>query len=271
MDSGLGTSLPLADRRVIVTRAFHQAHGLITELQRLGATVTHIPTIEILPPQNWSILDHRLSLLTEYEWLVFSSTNGVEYFLKRFDELRGDRRALDRVKVAAVGPATAQMLEKQGINVELESSASTAADLANALIERYASPEDLEGLRVLFPTSNIGRDAIPAALGRHGAIVDVVTVYRTEAPAISREELFARLGAARADDIVFASPSAVTNLASILGTDGFSVALKGVRVVCIGQVTADAANQHGLRVDMQPKQATVDSIIEALIDRQTDS
>jgi len=258
------SELPLYGRRVIVTRARQQAKGLSRELEALGAEVTCCPTIEVREPASWNAVDSALERLHRFDWLLFTSANGVEYFLRRLDELKRDRALLSRLKIAAVGRKTRQRLEREGIVVELQPGRFTAEDLARQLIGLYGDPARLRGLHMLLPGSDIARDVIRTGLGRFGAEVELVEAYRTVRPEGSQEELRSVIDASRGDYIIFTSPSTVVNLAFLLGADDLSSILAGLRAICIGPVTAEAARRHGLDVD-QPAESTVDAIVKLLI------
>lgn len=249
---------------MILTRARHQTTDLTAELESRGARVVHIPTIEILPPERWESLDRAVASLHTYDWLIFTSVNGVTHFLSRVERPDLDRQLSARLKVATVGPRTRQALEEVGIKVELQPAVFTSADLVEELVRFSGGHDKLKGLRILVPASNITRDIIRPALIRDGVIVDVVEAYRTSRPQIGKEELRASLEAAAADDIIFASPSAVTNLAVMLEVDSLAAALGGLQVICIGPATTEAARRYGLTVHFQPTQSTSEAVAAGL-------
>lgn len=259
----MATSRSLAGRLVLITRPRRQAQELAQELERHGARAVLIPTVEILPPLDWTPADLRLRELGSYDWLIFTSANGVEYFLDRLDRTT-DRAEIDRLLVAAIGPATRRCLESKGISVALQPRVATAIELANELIGYYSSREKLNELKVLLPTTNLARQVLPSRLAGCGVIVDVIEVYRTDRADITGEELGRLIKSPRCDDIVFASPSALHNLESLLGDDDLAKTLSGIRVLCIGATTAQAAWELGLRVDVVAEDPSVSSIIKAL-------
>lgn len=264
MDSESATRRLLAGRRVLITRARRQAQGLAQELERHGAKAVLIPTVEILPPLDWTPADLRLRELGSYDWLIFTSANGVEYFLDRLDGTLHDRAEIQRLFVAAIGPATRRSLENHGVSVALQPRVATALELANELIGYYGSREKLKKLKVLLPTTNLARQVLPSRLAECGVMVDVIEVYRTGRADTSSEELRRLIKSPRCDDIVFASPSALHNLETLLGGDDLVTTLSGVRVLCIGTTTAQAAGELGLHVDVVAEDASVSSIIKAL-------
>ncbi len=264
MDSRSDSSGSLSGRRVIITRPRRQAERLAAELQRFGAQTILIPTIEILPPTDWAFVDSRLHELETYDWLIFTSVNGIEHFLRRLDEVRRGRAALHGLRVAAVGPGTRKRLDDERIVVDLQPRVATAADLATELIDHYASLAELNGLRVLVPTSNLAQPVIQRTLTEFGVTVDVVEVYRTGQAAMTTTAFKSQFSPENADDIIFASPSAITSLASIFAVADLSTSLAGLRVLCIGKVTAETAERLGLTVHLQADEPTVDSIVNAL-------
>ena len=253
---------PLEGRTVIVTRAASQAADLTTLLEGFGANVIICPTIEIREPDNYDRLDEALDHLYGYDWLIFTSTNGVEYFLKRLTD-RGQQIAdLDEIKVCAIGQRTADKLHNAHVHVDLVPSQSTAEGVYTAL----SKFNDLRGLNILLPRAAVGRDVLPAALQKAGARVDIVTTYQTVLPDnIDRGKLAAML-AGSGDCIAFTSPSTIKNLAKLFDTHDLGKTLSGMAVACIGTVTAEAAAEYGLRVDIQPDQFTTQDLAQAIAD-----
>ena len=256
----------LEGRTVIVTRAASQAADLTTLLEDFGANVIMCPTIEIREPDNYDRLDEALDHLYGYDWLIFTSTNGVEYFLKRLTD-RGQQIAdLDEIKVCAIGQRTADKLHDAHVHVDLVPSQSTAEGVFTALAEFAGGDDQLRGLNILLPRAAVGREVLPEALQKAGARVDVVTTYQTVLPDnIDRGKLAAML-AGSGDCIAFTSPSTIKNLAKLFDTHDLGKTLSGMVVACIGTVTAEAAAEYGLRVDIQPDQFTTRDLAQAIAD-----
>jgi uroporphyrinogen III methyltransferase/synthase len=257
---------PLEGRTIIVTRAASQAADLTTMLEDFGASVIICPTIEIREPDNHDRLDEALDHLYGYDWLIFTSTNGVEYFLKRLID-RGQQVAdLDEIKVCAIGQRTADKLHDAHVHVDLVPSQSTAEDVFTALSEF----NDLRGLNILLPRAAVGREVLPEALQKAGARVDVVTTYQTVLPDnIDRGKLAAML-AGSGDCIAFTSPSTIKNLAKLFDTHDLGKILSGIVVACIGSVTAEAAAEYGLHVDIQPDTFTTKDLAQAIANFYSD-
>ena len=256
--------LPLANRRVILTRAPKQSSEMVKMLQKLGAEVIACPTIEIKPPTSWEQLDYALIHLSWYDWLAFTSANGVEYFLRRLDELEHGRAELMSHRICAVGRKTAEKLKSEQITVDLMPERFTAESLVEDFIKRFGVGQRLRGARMLLPASKITRDVIRPLMEKIGVHVEVVEAYQTVLPSASSAEVMKLMREARSDYIIFTSPSTVENLAAILETDHLTPLLGGARVACIGPVTADAARLHGLEVHIQPKEHTGEAIVRAL-------
>jgi uroporphyrinogen III methyltransferase / synthase len=248
--------LPLFGRRIVVTRARGQAETLAARLRELGADAVELPTIEILPPEDYGSLDRAIAGLAGYDWLIFTSANGVRFFMDRLDRSAVDLRAL-RAKICAIGPATGSAIEALHLKVDLMGKEY----VAEGLLEAFAG-HDLAGRRVLLPRAAVARDLAPTELARRGARVDVVEAYRTGIP----EEASARarevFGAARKPGCVtFTSSSTVQNFVKIAGVP----ALRGVKVVSIGPITTRTARALGIEVAAEARVFTIDGLIEALL------
>jgi hydroxymethylbilane synthase len=257
--------LPLAGLRVVVTRAIKQSGEITLALERLGAEVISCPTIEIREPANWAQLDRALIHLSWYDWLVFTSANGVEYFLRRLDELGHGRAELAPHKVCAVGRKTAEKLKGENIPVDLTPERFSAEAVVEEFIKRYGVRQRLLGSRMLLPASRTTRDVIRPALEKIGVYVEVVEAYQTVLPATTGQEVSKLFGAPGVDYIIFTSPSTVANLAALLETDHLAPQLANTRVACIGPVTAETAQLHGLTVHIQPEEHTGQAIVEAIV------
>src|SRR5579862_1549345 len=224
--------LPLFGQRIVVTRARGQAEALSSKLRALGAEAIELSTIEILPALDYEPLDHAIANLGAYDWLIFTSANGVRFFLERLDRSNIDLRAL-RARICAIGPATRAAVEALHLKVDV-----MGADyIAEGLLAAFTA-HDLTGRRILLPRAAVARDLVPVELKRRGAQVDVVEAYRTAAPEGAFELT------PPPDWITFTSSSTVRNFVSKAGP----TALAGVRVASIGPVTSATARQLGIQV-----------------------
>jgi uroporphyrinogen III methyltransferase/synthase len=264
MTPGAKRDQPLSGITAVVTRAASQAAELSTLLESYGATVIVCPTIEIREPDSFERLDEALDHLYGYDWLIFTSTNGVEFFLQRLTQRGLNTADLDEIKVCAIGQRTTEKLHEAHVHVDVIPSQSTAEGVYAALREFAGGEERLHGLNVLLPRAAVGRDYLPKALEDAGARVDVVTTYQTVLPEnFDRGRLSAML-AGSGDCIAFTSPSTIRNLAQLFDTHDLGKTLPGVVIACIGPVTAAAAVEYGLRVDIQPAQQTVKDLAAAI-------
>jgi len=232
---------PLEGRRIVVTRPPSRADVLAGELGRLGATTLVVPLVRIEPPEDASALERALADLDRYDWLVFTSANGVDAVRKLAANL-GDAR------IAAVGPVTAAAVRTLGVEPSFVPERFAAEDIV-------AGVDPLSGARILLPQADIADPGLAEELRKRGAIVDAIPAYRTVEVAPRASEL-AELRAA--DAVVLASGSAARSLAS---RGGAGEAL----VVCIGPKTADAARDVGLPVGLVAREATSEGIIQALV------
>ncbi|WP_367360251.1 uroporphyrinogen-III C-methyltransferase [Syntrophus sp. (in: bacteria)] len=251
---------PLFGKGVVITRPEPQAASMAALLRDAGARVVSFPTIRIAPPESWDELDAAIQRLETYSWLIFTSANGVHHFLERLRAAGKDLRDLKGIRLCTIGPATAAVLEGQGLRVDLVPETYLSEGVV-AAFERY----DLSGQRILLPRAEKARDVIPNELARRGASVDVVTAYRTVNSGRKAAELAEQIALGRVDVLTFTSPSTVTNFLEIMGPDFLPIPA-GIRVACIGPVTAAAARKAGLPVDILQEAYTVPGLVESLKD-----
>jgi uroporphyrinogen III methyltransferase / synthase len=253
---------PLFGRRVVVTRARAQAGELSRELEVLGAEVHEFPTIEIRPPEDFGPLDAAIRALDSFDWLIFTSVNGVEAFIERLSHHGLDLRAVPRgAKIAAIGPATAERVREAGLRVEIVPQEYRA----EALIEAVPGAS-LAGRRVLIPRAKVAREVLPETLREAGAIVVVPPAYESVPSSEGKEELERRLEGGEVDCVTFTASSTVENFVRAFGEDDAGRLLSGTRVVCIGPITADTARGRGIRVDAEAGEYTIPGLVEAVVD-----
>jgi uroporphyrinogen III methyltransferase/synthase len=248
--------LPLFGRRIVTTRAKGQADVLTLRLKELGADVVEMPTIEIQPAADYGPLDRALGELAAYDWLIFTSANGVRSFLERLDASAVDLRAL-RARICAIGPATRAAIEALHLKVDLMGREY----VAEGLLAAFAA-HDLAGRRVLLPRAAVARDLVPVELSKRGARVDVVEAYRTVAPADAADRAARIFGGERKPDcITFTSSSTVQNFAAVAGAES----LAGVKVATIGPVTTATARGMGIAVAAEARVFTADGLVDAVL------
>jgi uroporphyrinogen III methyltransferase/synthase len=248
----------LFGQRVLVTRTREQASMLSTRLRALGAEAIELPTIRIVPPEDWAPLDAVIGELLSYDWIVFTSVNGVKTFWERLNVAGLDARALHGVRLAAIGPATAAELEARGLRADYVPGEYVAEAVAAGLGE-------INGQRVLLPRADIARPALADLLREGGAEVVEVAAYRTLQPDAEPNELRDML--ARVTVATFTSSSTVRNLAAMAHDAGLDLpqALAQATIACIGPITASTARELDLPVHVVAKEYTIDGLVEALI------
>lgn len=260
-----GNTLPLSGRTVVVTRAESQAHDLVDHLERAGARVVLFPTIEFSEPESWEPLDRAVTNLGRYDWVVFTSANGVRFFILRIKEHHPDLLSvLQSRAIAAIGPATAGALETEGFAATLVAEDSKGEGALAALVARVGGESNIRGLGFLIPRAAIAREVLPEGLRRLGAIVDTAEVYRTVRPAQDVSPMIRLFEERLVDAVTFTSSSTVSNFSEMVGTRNLSRFLEGVVVACIGPVTAATAAEHGLKHVIQPKKYTASALAELL-------
>lgn len=258
------TDQPLAGRTVVITRAQNQAAEFVTELEQYGAEVILCPTIEIRTLESYERLDEAIEHLYGYDWLIFTSVNGVEHFFERLKSLGRNASDLDELKVCAIGEATAARLRDLHVHVDVIPEEFKAEGVFAAL-ERFVGGTDaLRGLNVLIPRASVARDYLPKALEQAGARVDVVPAYRTSLPENLDRGRVAAMLSGNGDCIAFTSSSTVKNLAQLFDTQDLSEALAGVVIACIGDITATTAANYGLEVNIQPEEFTIPALARAI-------
>ena len=250
--------LPLFGKTIVVTRKGDQAESMIERLQELGAEPFFFPVIETIPPESWDALDNALNDLAQYHGLIFTSVNGVRFFMERLKEIGQDIRELKGLRVFTIGPKTAEAVQELGILVDVVPENFVAESLIESI-----GKENIEGKRFLLPRATIARETLPEQLRTLGAIVDVAPAYQTVLPTPKMDELSKRLEAGSIDIITFTSSSTVKNFLALTGEKLFP-AIKQTRIACIGPITEKTAREAGLNVEIVPEQYTVASLLEAI-------
>lgn len=246
---------PLAGKRIVVTRTRKQAGALSGQLRELGAEVIELPTIRIEPPSDLRTFAELVQDAHSYDWIVFTSPNGVTAFFEMFYKLYDDAREIGGVRIAAIGPATAQRVRDFHLKVDLQPDEF----VAEAVLEEFKKQGDLENLRILVARAEEARDLLPKGLGDLGAIVDVAFTYRTVAETNDRTEARSRLAAAGADMITFTSSSTVENYLA-LGLPW----PEGMQVASIGPITSRTARDRGLTIGVEAARHDISGLVDAI-------
>jgi len=252
---------PLAGRRIAVTRTREQASELTAKLSALGADVLELPLIKVSAEiEKQDLADAMLELGT-YDWVVFTSANGVRYFFEQFFRLFDDVRSLGLIRFASVGGATSEALASLHLRVECQPARATAEDLADSLV----ATESLDNAKVLVITGNLNRDALVKKLEAARAIVDTLQVYKTEPSDLSGSTEAAEFRRQGADAILFASSSAAqayADQAKELKLESNALAPKAGS---IGPQTSATMREAGIAVAFEAKTPGIDSLIDALV------
>jgi uroporphyrinogen III methyltransferase / synthase len=252
-------SKPLFGRCIVVTRPRDQAADFIDRLAAAGADVVPCPSIEIVPPPSWAPLDDAIARIEQFDWVVFTSTNGVAVFFERLRAGGRDVRVLHRARLAAVGPQTARALEARGLLVDVVPEEFRAEGVAEEMRRK-----GMTGARVLLPRAAGAREILPAMLRDGGAEVEEVASYDTVRPRTVPGEVGTLLAEGKVDLVTFTSSSTVRNFLSLLGEDAVAL-LQRTRIGCIGPITADTARSAGLTVDIQPSAYTVEEFSKEIV------
>lgn len=251
------TSSPLLGLTVVVTREARKAAPLVEAFRSLGAGVVACPTIEIVGPPDPAAIRDAFAHLDRYDWIVFTSANGVERTIDGWLEGGRDVQALGSTRIAAIGPATAEALRARALHVDVIPEAYVAESLFTSL--DAVSP--LPGSRVLLARASIARDMLPDALRTAGATVDVLDVYRTVVPLESAGTVRGLLENSSDLLVTFTSASTVANFTSL----GGDRTVAGVRAACIGPITASSARDFGYSVVVEATTFTTQGLVEAVV------
>jgi uroporphyrinogen-III synthase len=259
---------PLAGKRILITRARHQAQALAAALEEQGAEVLAIPAIEIIPPDSYDALDTALLDARKYRWLILTSVNAVEVLVERLQKLA--RKTLapplvaldspESLRIAAMGPATARALESHGLVVDVVPEKYVAESLVEALHDQVF------GQAVLLVRAKVARDVVPVELQRAGATVDVVDAYQTVIPATSCEALRQAFGRPThlPHAVTFTSSSTVTNFLRLLDEAGIPAWPPSMAAASIGPITSRTLLDHGIEPVVVAAEYTIPGLVAAL-------
>lgn len=249
---------PMFGKTVLVTRTRDQASLLTERLEALGAACIEAPAIRIVEPESYEPLDSAIGALATYDWVIFTSPNGVERFFERLYDQGLDGRSFASAKVAAIGVSTARRLREYGIVADLVPVEFRAEGIIQAL-EGYIE----KGMKILIPRAKEAREILPEKLREAGAVVDVVPAYRTIVGDADGRMLADKLRAQEIDLITFTSSSTVTNLLGILGEAGPEL-LRGVKTACIGPITGKTCLDHGIEPSIMAEEYTIAGLAQAI-------
>ena len=252
-----GEGLPLAGKRILVTRAREQIEEFSHLIQRYGAHVIAFPTIEIAPPEDWHPLDEAIEKLDSYDWVIFTSVNGVRFFTQRLYEKGINITILAEKKICAIGPRTQRELEKLGLTVTFCPSEYRAEAVADGL-----KTIGIQGEKILLPRARGARKILPEALQEAGAVVNEVEVYQAVKSAKGKNALESIIK--RGIDVVtFTSSSTVRNFMELLSNRSV---MNEVKVAVIGPITAETTRDYGLEPHIIPQEYTIPALVEAIVE-----
>lgn len=247
----------LAGKRVLITRAAEQAPGLAALLEAEGAEVLTLAAISIEPAADYHALDQALRRVEQYQWVIFTSVNGVRAVGQRLEMIGQDWQTFKNARVAAIGPATTEALRKVGAQPDFVPSEYVAEAITAGIGE-------VAGLRVLLPRADIARETLAVELRQKGAIVEEIAAYRTVMQPLDKQ-MVERVLAKRPDVITFTSSSTVRGFLTALSGANVAEALRGVAVACIGPITAKTAIEAGLTPQIVAEEYTMPGLTRAIV------
>ena len=249
----------LAGKRIVITRAAAQSEALAQGLSALGGSPVVLPLVSFAEPEDFAPLDHAIAEIQQFDWLILTSAQTVRAFAKRTAELQRPLVGTgNRLRVACVGPVTAEATRNAKLPVEYVAMTHNGVGLANELGSK------LQGLKVLLPRSDRANPDLPAALKRFGADVTEVVAYRTVRPTQSDQESLKNILAGQADAILFFSPSAVQHFAEMVGAEKLRATQEMLAITAAGPVTAKALREAGVERIVVASDTTAASVIDAL-------
>lgn len=249
---------PLLGKRIVVTRAREQASSIAHQLSVLGAEVIQFPTIEIRAIENFEDVDAQVENMHSYDWVIFTSINGVEHFYRRLSHLSKDSRIFAHSKIAAIGPATAEGLRQRGINPDFIPTAYVAEGIVEGL-----KLHGIEGKNILIIRAKEARELLPIELEKNKAKVKVLTIYETIPTTNDKEKLQALLEENKIDCISFGSSSTVKNFFAQIETETVKQS-SNIKFASIGDITSNTLSEYGFKADIQPQNFTIPELVNAI-------
>jgi len=256
-------SRQLQNLHILVACSAKKASKLAAQLEIMGADVLAFPVIEVQELEDKRLLDRAISFLHKYDWIIFTSAHGVDFFMKRLGESGHANQSMP--SICAVGPATAASVKQYGLKTALLPSQYVAEGVFQALVDYHGGIRHMAGLKILLPRAAKARELLPEALAEAGVLIDTVPCYQT-VRAKTDPEAMQKLHEKRPDLLVFTSSSTINNLVDILGADAGHKLLMESTVAVIGPITAETAEAHGKSADIIPRENTISSLLEAIRD-----
>ena len=253
--------MPLFGKRILVTRSRTQASNLSKQLRELGADVVELPTIDIIPVKDLSNLDASIQQISRYDWLIFTSTNGVGIFMDHLLSNGKDGRSIAGCKIAVVGEETASELKKYGLLPDLKPLKFTT----DSLIDAFSEIGELKSSKILMPTSEIANTKLPEFLKSQGAEVEVIGVYQNVLPTYDKKYI-SILFSKSFDAVTFTSSSTVSNLVKLMKEHQLEQQLADLKGISIGPMTSSTARQLGVTIEKEADPHTIKGLIAGLLD-----
>jgi len=252
---------PLLGKGVVITRSREQASDLVRILSDMGACTWEFPTIDVAPLADTTPVREAVDKLDCFDWLVFTSVNGVKYFWHELSAMGKDARALGKLMVAAIGPATAQALAERGIKADFVPDKYIAESVVEGLLALQ-----IGGKKVLIPRALKAREVLPDELARAGALVEVLPVYETKLAEQDPDEVVAAIEEGEIHYLTFTSSSTVDNFFQMVPAERLKPLRDKVKIACIGPITAATLKKHGFEPDVQPESYTIPALAKALVE-----
>ncbi|MBI9112102.1 uroporphyrinogen-III C-methyltransferase [Maridesulfovibrio ferrireducens] len=251
---------PLLGKGVVVTRAREQSSGLVSTLGKLGACVHEFPTITIMPMADYAPVQKAISSLSDWDWLIFTSVNGVKHFFLQLEESGLDARVFAGLQIAAIGPATAATLVSKGIKPDFVPEKYIAEGVVEGLLER-----GIKGKKVLIPRALIAREVLPQELEKAGAHVQILPVYETGLSENDPAPILEALESGKINYLTFTSSSTVENFFNLVEPEHFHKFKDSVKIACIGPITTKTLEGFGFEPDIQPEDYTIPGLVDELV------
>lgn len=252
-------SSALAGKRLVITRAAAQSEAMARELSARGAIPVVLPLVSFADPEDFAPVDAAINGIDRFDWMIFTSAQAVRALVKRSEELnRSLIGSASKLRVAAVGPITAEAARSAGLPVEYVAETHTGVALAEELRDK------LQGVKVLLPRSDRANPDLPFTLQRYGAQVTEVIAYRTLRPTSEDQEELRQIAQGAADAVLFFSPSAVQYFAELFGSEQLRALQDKLAITAVGPVTANALREAGVQRTVLAGDTTAAAVVDAL-------
>jgi uroporphyrinogen-III synthase len=255
---GEATSSLLAGKRIVITRAAAQSEVMAGELSARGAIPVVLPLVSFADPEDFGPLDAAITGIGQFDWMILTSAQAVRALVRRGEGLKLSLIGIAKLRIAAVGPVTAETARRAGLPIDYVAETHTGVGLAKEL------GSQLRGAKVFLPRSDRANPDLPAALERHGAKVTEVIAYRTLRPTGEEQKKVRDIAEGAADAVLFFSPSAVQYFAEVFGSEQLRALQDKLAITAVGPVTANALREAGVQRAVLAGDTTAAAVVEAL-------